>query len=190
MIKIKMTSECSTSFAEYMSISDIIKSNIKNGPWLAGGAVTSIKNNRIPRDYDVFCKNDHQRMLLEKRLLKHSFILTRKSAFATTFISQEKLHIDGSNNVIVQIINGNFNSIDKLFDSFDFTICQMAMDKEYVVARKSSIEDDNNKILKIHSISNPLNTLMRISKYNHRGYKLDMESAKAAAIQLMETILE
>lgn len=163
-------------------INEIIKSNIKNGPWLAGGAAVSIRNGITPADYDIFCKNDRQRALLERRLLSNNFILRRTSAFAKTFVQVDT-------GTKVQIINGNFQSLSKLFNSFDFTICQMATDGKSIVAYKSSIKDDDGRILRINNVSNPLNTLLRISKYSQRGYRLDTYSAITAITEVIDNIL-
>ena len=63
------------------------------------------------------------------------------------------------------------SSPEDLINEFDFTTCQLALFKRYLITTKQAIRDIKNRVLNIHKITYPIATMNRIYKYKRKGFK-------------------
>lgn len=139
--------------------------DMENGPWLAGGAVRKLYFKEMigNSDWDIWFSsmNQYQNTLSKIENLRIAD-LKHTSSNAKTF------QLDGHK---VQLINRNFYpSVQELLNSFDMTICQFATDGAKFKVGDESIQDCQNKIIRIRkNIINP-GIMKRITKYIVYGF--------------------
>lgn len=135
----------------------------ENGPWLAGGAVRRfLKREKSISDFDFFFKNYDQCERMKQELLARGFRESKKTYRNVTWT--DKLFT-------IQLIDFAFyESLEALFDSFDFYICQFATDFETVAHTASAVSDLQEERLEIHKVSYAVSTLRRIEKYRKQGF--------------------
>lgn len=71
-----------------------------------------------------------------------------------------------------------FDSPEHVIDSFDFTVCQFAFDRDNIYFNPISLLDYHQKRLIIHKFNTPKQMLKRITKYSLKGYSLDNASSE------------
>lgn len=150
----------------------------KDGPWIAGGAARRMFTGaELDSDIDLFFKDSVQYALYEADLKQQS-----KSCYQNTvkFLGRSRF---ASNFLIagqkIQLINfGFYENIQKMFESFDFTICHFACDGEYFYYTEDAVQDTVEKKLRIDGTIRPVTGLKRIIKYTQQGFKLDNQQIK------------
>jgi hypothetical protein len=77
-------------------------------------------------------------------------------------------------NVKVQIVYREYETLDSILDSFDFTVCQFMYDGERVLCNPDSLLDVYHKRIVINHIDSlfVLDTFRRVQKYIQRGYSI------------------
>lgn len=67
-----------------------------------------------------------------------------------------------------------YESIEKLFDTFDFTICCFAYDRltDEIVCTPEALIDLSRRFLVPHRIKFPVATMRRVGKYQQSGFKI------------------
>jgi len=157
------------SHARDEKIVDIIKPNIENGPWIAGGAVLQWLNQKPVKhhDIDIFVKDSQQLEAVHKALTDRNFIVNYDTDNAVSYISYE---IDM--NYKVQIVKYMFSSAEECIKNFDFTVCAVATDGNVLVKVPEFDEDFRTKTLKLQNkVRNDV--LKRAVKYMVYGYNPD-----------------
>lgn len=155
---------------------NIIKPDIDEGPWIAGGACLKwIQNQPVGRhsDIDVFCKNEHQAKKLIDYITNHLGLKNHNNGYtqklfktdnATTFgIEANRMHWK------IQIITCDyFNNIQEVINRFDITVCQVATTgNEWILGEKTA-KDINQRNLRFNKITNA--APKRLIKYWCYGY--------------------
>lgn len=170
---------------ELVELLDVIPPvSLTNGPWIAGGAVRKIYQNKPWKtgDIDIFFKNNAQRqewttnLADAARTKMFSYSLKHQSSNADTWeISFE------DKNLTLQFIKKYYcQSLTELWNNFDFTVCQFAADSANIIASDAAINDTNNNQLVIANKNNsciPLRTL----KYLSHGFVISDELLLLAA---------
>ena len=139
------------------------------GPWIAGGMPRQmIIGERDFNDIDVWF-SDRRQMEFARNALNETygsrFWLEHNSDNAETY------RVDDFK---VQLIKKKFfNSIDEVFDGFDFTCCQLAVDENLQIYGPG-IEDAISRRLRIHRL-NKDSFLARYAKYVGYGYTMPNE---------------
>jgi len=88
-----------------------------------------------------------------------------------------KLDFINNDNHIQVMIGQNYPTIESCIYDFDFTICQFGFDGNDIYYFDNSINDLQQKIIKLAKIkNNRFIYFERIIKFLNRGYKLDKES--------------
>lgn len=149
------------------SVLNIIDPNT-NGPWLAGGAIRRlIAKSKIDSDFDVFFKSEDQLLKWLERIKKQETSVEEiKNEFNTTL--QIKVN---SEIVKLQAIHFKYySSPQEIIDSFDYTICQFAVDGNHLVTGDYSLFDLANKRLVLHKMTYGVATLRRLLKYCNQGF--------------------
>jgi hypothetical protein len=105
----------------------IIEPDLKQGPWIAGGAPLRWYQNKPvgENDIDVFCRTNMQAQQVIDRVKSYGrFSVKYESDNAVTLNHWNR---DGTDNWTIQIIRRRFfPDIRSVIDSFDITVCQIA----------------------------------------------------------------
>jgi hypothetical protein len=140
---------------------NIIKPDLKNGPWIAGGACLRWFQN-IPvgehSDIDVFCKNEKQAENLIDYIKNHLGLahyhnghahVVIKTANACTF----NIHAN-SRDWKVQIITCKyFDTIKEVIDNFDISVCQLATAGNEWILGDNTAKDIHERNLRFNHIT-------------------------------------
>lgn len=143
--------------------------------FIAGGAITSLFTNREINDVDVYFRSkDHL-----KETLRLIFKETQFSLICTNYTDKSILFTTPGNPedaVKVQFIHFRyFNSLEEVFDSFDFTVCMGGFDP---VSEEFQFNDDffkhnSQRYLKYNPKTDfPLLSALRVDKYKEKGYDI------------------
>lgn len=166
------------SLLEYI-IEILPKCNV-DGPWIAGGSLHRIYR-KLPldeSDVDVFFKDRDQ---LDKFILELNCKSINSTVFKikTMLVSEwhHTLEIEYMQRIIkIQCVSFKyFESIEKLFESFDINLCRIAYNGTNVIYEENALNDINNNQLKFNegSIFYPSVTLKRLVKYVKMGYNIE-----------------
>ena len=150
---------------------DVIAPDIKKGPWIAGGAAISLYTKQFINDIDVYVSDKTQKLVLEAYLQStHDVTYESDNALTATVM------LDSPVKHKVQVIRkGIYNSISDVFDTFDFSICQIATDgRGNFVATPQALADLGTKRLRVAHF-NPDGFISRWAKYTMYGYDLPTE---------------
>lgn len=142
-------------------------SSEKNGPWIAGGCgrQVAIGENNF-NDIDVWFKNlqqfDDVRLRLEEQF-GYEMYETYNSPNAVTYsVGRLKVQL---------IRRAYYPSLDAVFNSFDFTCCQVALD-DNLTAYGPGLDDAKNMQLVLNHFDSKA-FLARYAKYVGYGYVMD-----------------
>lgn len=148
------------------------------GPWIAGGSVwRAIANEPLKDcDIDVFFSSKNQFESASRQMngypLVRNVIQETKNKWNTTY----KLHVNEGNfnkTIDIQFIKMNYcNSLERLLDNFDLTVCQFGWDGKNIISNTSSIEDLKKKQIKIWRFTYPKSLLRHLSKYLKNGFSI------------------
>ena len=138
-----------------------------DGTWLAGGALRrTIAGKPLTSDLDFFFRDqgtyDHARLLVEAKGLK----LARENDFNQTWHAE----LDGKVLPVQLIKNWFYEDAERLIDSFDFTICQLAFDGEQLYLGPFTLWDIARHRLTMHKVNYGASTVRRLLKYTKQGY--------------------
>jgi hypothetical protein len=156
---------------------DFVKKTIEllpNGAWIAGGAARSCFVSTAEfGDIDIYFSS------------KESLIQTYHN------ILQNNLHVDESLSKYSITLKGGslraplslikiafFDDPYHCLDSFDFTVCQFAVDRDSAYFNVSGLEDVKTRKLYVHKFYKNQNPLQRINKYVRKGYELTKQAVQ------------
>jgi hypothetical protein len=141
----------------------------KSGPWIAGGCGRQIVLGETDfNDIDVWFKDVIQFEEIQKRLndeFGHGMYETYSSDNAITYqVGKFKVQL---------IRRAYYPSLDAVFDKFDFTCCQIAVNDD-LTAYGPGVEDAKNYVLKLNKFDSKA-FLARYAKYVGYGYVMDSD---------------
>lgn len=144
------------------------------GCYLAGGAILSRFTKKEVSDFDLYPKSKEAMMDAVFTVLDDSdkFIVNvtdKAITFKMNNITDSK-----GNRAVGQIMTyDTFETPEKIFENFDFTVCMGAFDidtKEHTL-HPAFFPDIASKTLRFNPKTRyPLNSLLRINKYKEKGY--------------------
>jgi hypothetical protein len=141
---------------------------LRNGVWLAGGAVRDALNgNTEIADYDLFFSTD-----LEAQ--RTALILEDDFGFECVFkCPLGELTTYKKDNMKIQLVTKFFyGSMKEVIDRFDITACRHVTDGKRIFTQYSSVRDTFNKKINLHQIDFPNATMKRIQKYIQKDFTL------------------
>lgn len=165
---------------------------IKGHGFIAGGAAMHMLagdyaygfRENITSDIDVFCYSQADVNAIQKLLVSNSYICSQMTKFATSFYhknnnnwsleSKDKEHPY----VAVQIIHSVFGKPIDILDTFDFTVCQFAVEltkngKLYGFNGAASVQDRNSRRLRLYKVAPDFRVQWaRTIKYLGKGFRL------------------
>lgn len=143
---------------------------LPKGSIIAGGAVTSVFTNQPINDVDFYFKTKQDFINAVGQAYEERLWCVAASDRAITFA-----HNEG----IVQLMHFDFfEDANAVFDAFDFTVCMGAydVDKEEFVFQENFFKHAAQRHLNFHSGTRyPYNSLLRVLKYQDRGYRINRE---------------
>ena len=161
-------------------IIDVLPKCSVDGPWIAGGCLhrTYRELSMVDSDIDIFFKDNEQlskylldlnaKSLTEKKYVVKSYTVSEwHHTFVITYLDLD---------IKIQCVNFKyFESIEKLFESFDINLCRIAYDGVNVIYEENALNNIKNNQLKFNenSIYYPSVTLKRMVKYIKLGYEIE-----------------
>jgi hypothetical protein len=149
--------------------------------FLAGGAMTSIYNNKPVEDYDIYCKTNKDAFKVIRVLERERFNCLAKTNRSVLFCQGQE-----ENKILVNVIYFNyFNNLQEVFNLFDFTVCMGGYDfKHNSFDFHSAFFRDN--LLKNLFYSNnskyPIGALVRVGKYKNKGFDISKKELLKIAL--------
>jgi hypothetical protein len=161
--------------------------------FVAGGAILSAVTKSDVSDYDIYPKSKESAVDLIYYLMEEEgCFIVNISDRAVTLKSNEHKN-DKDERIIVQIMMfDGFDTADKIFEFFDFTVCMAAFDcdtKQYIF-HPDFWPDVAGKTIRFNPKTRyPLNSMMRLSKYRTKGYVLPTSEMIRMSLTLMTSRL-
>ncbi len=155
----------------------IIGPDLKDGPWIAGGAALQWYQGRpvLHSDIDVFCSSEQQIQDLLNDFYSRDHTKKWSSDNAETFDYNRRSDYKSWR---IQIIKRRtFKSIQDVINSFDISVCQVATAGNEYIMGPHTIEDIRTKKLRMKM---PLqaDAVKRYTKYVCYGYIPDPDLCK------------
>ncbi len=161
--------------------------SLTNGPYLAGGALRqAIEGEFCKTDYDIFFNSYAQYEAFSQKLMyfepqdqtfvsKHPDLTVETQ---TMFTENYKMGEEGTD--LIQLIRDRWyhKNAKSLISEFDFTCCQLATDGTTIVVGAHAINDICDRRLVFNAFHSPVNSVVRVGKYNRYGYVLTHEESK------------
>jgi hypothetical protein len=157
-------------------ISNTIQPGFDDGVWVCGGAALSLYTDdfRPCQDIDVYCRSVSHSNVVQNMLLADGYAKSYTTDNAITFSN-----LNLTNYPKVQLIIRNFDCVDDVLNSFDITICKIAVDSKFNFRLNGSTKNDiKNKVIRFNSSpgnSNGKYLVKRLTKYYVRGYNPSKE---------------
>lgn len=142
-------------------LSKLLPSHLMEQLYVAGGCIRSLENGETPKDYDIFMKTDISDEI-------KSYLATHATYTSNNSVG---LHIYICASTEVQIITSVFGTPEQVVGEFDFENNMNWFDpqSDILVTNKYC----HSKQLKVNkNCRNVVGTLVRISKFVERGYKV------------------
>ena len=150
---------------------------------IAGGSLISLLNDTSVNDYDIFFKSENdynkaKKLLINNRNYIHTFIGPNGNKY-----TNDKYTFDLVHSIF-------FKNKTDLINHFDFTINQIAIDKNGIVYSNRFEDDFKNKKLVLNNIPIPGSTLKRLVKYLNKDYKINNTELEKLYKAIKDTDLE
>lgn len=136
--------------------------------FLAGGAITSLYTNKPINDWDIYPKSMKAREEIIQWAFEAGYWCAHASSRALTFAQGEEAKIQ-------IMIFDTFETADKIFDFFDFTVCMGAFDfdtQKFVLHDKFLLHC-SQRFLSFNSNTRfPYASAWRVRKYEEKGFTI------------------
>ncbi len=141
---------------------------LPEGAFIAGGALTSVFTDTQINDVDIYFKTKEAFIEAIHYAYDETLWCVAASDRAVTFVKDDS---------IIQLMHFDFfPTAEAIFDAFDYTVCMAAYD---IDAKEFKFDDNfmkhaSQRKLSFHSGTRyPYNSLLRVLKYQDRGYKIN-----------------
>lgn len=145
------------------------------GCYLAGGSILSVVTKSEIADYDIYPKSKQSMISCFYHLQDSNCFVVNVSDRAVTWKCNDVMNDKGERAIIQVMTFNEFDTPEKIFEFFDFSVCMAAFDtdtSEYhfhsdfwpSVASKTLHFNPKTKF--------PLNSAIRVGKYTSKGYYL------------------
>lgn len=150
---------------------NLIAPDLKQGPWIAGGAALRWYQNQPvgDNDIDVFCASAEQAQSIIDNIRSYGRYTNKfDSENATTLGYWDK---ENKKNWTIQIIKRRyFTSLKDVIDNFDITVCQIGTAGNDWLLNKDTARDIRERNLRFRMPLQP-DAAKRLSKYWTYGYR-------------------
>lgn len=152
---------------------------LQKDSWLCGGAIRRIITDSVcGGDFDFFFRRGTERRKFKEALVEKGFYLVRSTPRCAEYRLED---------LVVQVIETNFESLDDVFSRFDFTICQWAWDGTCFRYTLEALESTEDRELVFTGTSiDIVSTIRRIGKYGKQGFILSDHQSRAILKYVVE----
>ena len=143
--------------------------------FVAGGAITSLYTNKPINDWDLYPKTVSAREDAIRWLFENGYWCAHSSSRALTFVRNSR---DAATDTVEQaqvMIFDTFETAEKIFDLFDFTVCMGAFDfdtEKFVLHDKFLLHCSQRFIQFNPKTRFPYASAWRVRKYEEKGYTI------------------
>lgn len=152
--------------------------------FIAGGAILSMATKTEINDYDIYPKSSDGLLDAIHTIMDNDCFLLNVSDRALTFKSNTETKNNGERMIVQVMTYDFFESADKIFENFDFTVTMGAFDcdSHSYVTHEDFYPDAASRTLRFNPKTKyPLNSMLRVSKYQTKGFYMSKpEQAKLA----------
>jgi hypothetical protein len=145
------------------------------GCYLAGGAILSAVTKSEISDYDIYPKSKKEMIDAFYQIEESNSFIVSISNRAITFKCNDVLTDSGERATIQVMIFDEFESPEKIFECFDFSVCMGAFDcdtEEYHFGADFWQSVASRTLFFNPKTRYPLNSAIRVGKYTSKGYFL------------------
>lgn len=143
---------------------DLLK---QNKAYVAGGTITSLFSNREINDIDIYFRDEESAINFLVDVWEENKYIVSHTKKATLMLYDD---------VEIQLIHFNyFNTPEDIFNTFDFTACMGCFDftTEEFTLHPDFLKHNSQRIIKFNSnTAFPIVSLLRVQKYEEKGYKI------------------
>lgn len=148
----------------------VIEPNLKDGPWIAGGAALRWYQG-LPlgnSDIDVFCRDAVQAAKVIERIKSHRrYFVKFESDNAVTI---QYTSSAGSDWIIQVITRRYFDSMQHVIDAFDLSVCQIGTDgTDWILGAATACDIRQKNLRFVPPLHN--DAVKRLTKYWIYGYR-------------------
>lgn len=144
------------------------------GCFIAGGAILSIVTKTEINDYDVYPKTNSAMIDAFYSLINdYGCFVVNITDRAVTFKSNSTKNDKGERAIVQVMTYDTFETAEKIFQNFDFTVCMGAFDCD---TKSYAFHDDFYPDIACRALRfnpktrYPLNSLIRVTKYQNKGF--------------------
>jgi hypothetical protein len=158
----------------------IIEPDLKQGPWIAGGAALRWYQGQPvgESDIDVFCANAHQAQAVIERIKSYGRYHVKHESENAVTINYNKKDSWTDSRTLQVITRRYFNSIEEVIDNFDITVCQIGTTGTEWILGKDTARDVRERNLRFIAPLMP-DAVKRLTKYWVYGYRPVPETIEA-----------
>jgi hypothetical protein len=150
----------------------VIEPDLKQGPWIAGGAALRWYQGLTvgDNDIDVFCANAHQAAKVIERIKSYGRYEVRHESDNATTLKYNRKDEWHTNWTIQVITRRYFGSLQEVIDNFDITVCQIGTTGTEWLMSPQTAQDIRQRNLRFNY---PLSAdaVKRLTKYWVYGYR-------------------
>lgn len=140
---------------------------LPEGAFVAGGALTSVFTNHAISDVDIYFKTKEDFIRAVEQAYDEGMWCVAATDRAVTFVYRTS---------VVQLMHFDFfPTAEAIFDAFDYTVNMAAydIDQDKFTFSEDFFKHASQRFLRFHSGTRyPYGSLMRVLKYQDRGYKI------------------
>jgi hypothetical protein len=155
------------------------------GAFIAGGALNSAFTNTDINDVDIYFKTQDDFIEAVEQAYDDHFWCVSATDRAVTF---------AKGNGIIQLMHFDFfENATQIFDAFDFTVAMAAydIDAKQFVFHEDFLKHSSQRFLKFHDGTRyPFGSLLRVLKYQSRGYTIGKSELLRIGLSLGRVKLE
>jgi hypothetical protein len=159
-----------------------------SGCYLAGGAILSIVTKNEVSDYDIYPKSKEAMLEAFHQIYDNNCFLVSVSDRAVTFKCNDVLNDAGERAIIQVMTFDEFETPEKIFEYFDFSVCMCAFDtdtEQYHFGPEFWQSVASRTLYFNPKTRYPLNSAIRVGKYTSKGYFLP----KAESIKISLAVI-
>lgn len=135
-----------------------------NGCIIAGGAPLAIYQceSKHIKDWDLYFDSNESREEAAKILMRLGFEEIVDTKLSLTYAKEP---------IVIQLVKSNFESVESVFQSFDFHVCCFAIEDNALIFTSEAKRDAEKKLININSIKRPGALIGRIARYGAKGFR-------------------
>lgn len=154
---------------------------IGNGCFLAGGSLRSLIQDEEIADFDLFFEANLN--VPENSFQPPDFMYNQRAEEVKTILKKEKydcvfacplgsMFTYKKGNTKVQLILLSFGAPEEIINQFDISAGQAAFDGVNFYCSTNFVRNIKSKVLTLESVTYPVATIKRLSKYEKKGYNI------------------